>query len=196
MRVGRERRQATCRAPLVYLSSRSHHMAVTHSSRTVRPPSDPHIYPTCTSHVWPAPGAFADETQNEDGSKSPGFVLASRSAVQSRVLCSFPTDSGTNFIKCTPLGGGPGSVYATPEGTPVDADHCVPGCSPARCGIDPPWTTCGYDTCQECAYHGGEGLRQMMVAHDQMQPRDAAGVGVQRGSHRRVERGAAPSRDG
>ena len=87
------------------------------------------------------------------------------------MLCSFPTDSGTNFIKCTPLGGVPGSVYATPEGTPVDADHCVPGCSPARCGIDPPWTTCGYDTCQECAYHGGEWLRQMMVAHDQLRSR-------------------------
>ena len=115
-------------------------------------------------------------TQNADGTKSPGFILAPRSAVQNRVLCSYPTDSGTVFIKCLPLGGGPGSVYNTGpnNGPPEDDDGqpipCVAGCSPMRCGVDPPWRTCGYDTCQECSYHGGSGLKQMMEAHDVLRP--------------------------
>ena len=45
--------------------------------------------------------------------------------------------------------------------------ECVPGCSPARCGLDPDWTECGYDTCQACAYAPAD-LKAMLEAMTKM----------------------------
>lgn len=112
----------------------------------------------------------------------PGFVIAGGDATQARLKCSYPTDSGTIFIRCIkrPSGGKmygrglPGHDEATrteeaaSEGTRVRGGweapwdrECVPGCSPSRCGVDPPWSECGFDTCQQCA-HGPDDLKGML----------------------------------
>lgn len=102
----------------------------------------------------------------DTGYKSPGFVVRGTAEVQLRLSCSYPTDRGTTWIKCDPLGGGPGTVRPLPA---FDGTECVPGCPPTRCDFDPPWTGCGYQTCQECAYPGSE-LADMMHEQDRMHP--------------------------
>ncbi len=103
-----------------------------------------------------------------------GLVLRSIPEVKKRILCSYPTDRGTVYIRCRPLGGGPDVRRPPPawDDAPENEANCIPGCAPTHCDKNNwpraehnrPWVSCGYPTCQECAFHGSETLADMMRA--------------------------------